>query len=120
MPAYVRLSDLQYPLFEGDIRNEHPEIREDQTWPDFPCPDNFAFVNWVEPPPINFPLQWVEEGTPKLIDGQWRITWQIFERTQEEWDALQAEIKKMREPKARHIHDPAMMQNSGTEPDVIG
>ena len=120
MPAYIRLSNSEYPLFEGDIRNEHPEITEDQTWPDFPCPPDFAFVNWVDPPPHEPPLQYTFEGPPQIIDGQWYMTWQIGERTQEEWDAIQAEIKKMREPKVPPGKDPTKLQNPGATPDVIG
>ena len=120
MTSYIKLSTLEYPLHEGDIRNEHPEIREDQTWPDFPCPPDFALVNWVDPPPHNPPLQYVFEGAPQLIDGKWYMTWQVGEHTQEEWDAIEANIKKIREPRSPPKPNPEDLKKSGTTPDVIG
>ena len=44
MLAFIRLSNLEYPLHEGDIRLEHPEITEDQTGDTFPCPSTFAVI----------------------------------------------------------------------------
>lgn len=35
---------MEYPLYEGDIRLEHPEIREDQTGDTFPCPPTYGVV----------------------------------------------------------------------------
>lgn len=118
MIAYIKLSTLEYPLHEGNIRNEHPEIREDQTWPNFPCPPDYALVNWVEPPVIAPPLQYVTMGKPQLIDGQWYVTWDVCQLTLEEWDAIVEERKK-REPPAQPLRDPQKLLNSGTAPDVI-
>jgi hypothetical protein len=119
MPAYIKLSTQEYPRFEGDIRNEHPEISEDQTWPDFPCPPDYEYVNWVDPPYVEAPLQYAYEGKPELVDGQWYMTWFVGEMTQEEWDARQAMIEKMRN-RTPPGKDPAKLQAEGTAPNVIG
>ena len=107
MAQYIRLSDLQYPFFEGDLRNLHPEIPEEATWPNFPCPDDFAAVAWVNPPPTSPPLEQAVESAPEIIDGHWRMTWTVKTYTQAEWDALQ--------PK-RHPD----LSASGTAPSVEG
>jgi hypothetical protein len=106
MAQYIRLSDLQYPFFEGDLRNVHPEITEDQTGPSFPVVDDFAAVAWVDPPTTNPPLEQAVEGSPEQVDGQWRMTWVVKTYTQAEWDAMQ--------PK-RHPD----LSASGESPDVV-
>lgn len=78
MTAYIKLSTLEYPRHEGDIRNEHPEIREDQTWPDFPCPDTHAFVVETTPPAADFAKQeTAAEIAPKQINGVWTQQWEV-------------------------------------------
>lgn len=78
MIAYIKLSTLEYPRFEGDIRAEHPEILESQTWPDFPCPPTYAPVQHVEPPPFDPERQYLGIDQPeKLEDGSWRARWKI-------------------------------------------
>ncbi len=71
MSTYIKLSTLEYPRYEGDIRLEHSEIREDQTWPDFPCPDTYALVTSVEIPVFNPETQCVNEVPPAQIEGVW-------------------------------------------------
>jgi hypothetical protein len=71
MRTYIKLSTLEYPRYEGDIRFEHPEIREDQTWPDFPCPDTYALVTPVELPEFNPETQCVNEVPPAQVEGVW-------------------------------------------------
>lgn len=102
MSAYIKLSTLEYPRHEGDIRIEHPEILADQTGDSFPCPSTYELVSWVNPPAIT-DMQICYEGAPILIDGAWQITWIVRDATPEE---LTLPV------------DPLDVQ--GTVPDVIG
>ena len=91
MAQYIRLSDLQYPFFEGDIRNLHPEITDDQTGPTFPALQDFAVVAWSNPPPVSPPLEYVFEGQPAQTDaGGWQMTWLVGYYTPEQWAAMTA------------------------------
>lgn len=84
MTAYIKLSTLEYPLHEGDIRLEHPEIREDQTWPDFPCPDTYALVTPVALPEWDQATQTFEELPPEQVDGVWTQQFLVRDMTAEE------------------------------------
>ena len=111
MSAYIKLSTLEYPRHEGDIRAEHPEISEDQTGVSFVCPDTHASVEWVDAPQYDIATQRVSEGAPELVDGKWRMTWVVRQATQEEIDALAEANKPL----------PFMdTTQPGTAPDVIG
>jgi hypothetical protein len=94
MSAYIKLSTLEYPRHEGDIRLEHPEIREDQTWPNFPCPDTYALVNAVPIPEYNFATQRVEELQPTQVDGIWTQQFLVRDMTEQE---LQLRAEKIAE-----------------------
>jgi hypothetical protein len=83
MSSYIKLSTLEYPRHEGDIRREHPEIREDQTWPDFPCPDTYALVEQTPVPEVTRD-QWLSQLPPVLVDGTWRTVWEVRDMTAEE------------------------------------
>lgn len=87
MSTYIKLSTLEYPRHEGDIRLEHPEIREDQTWPNFPCPDTYALVEWIDPPTIDGTTQIVELQQPIQENGMWKMVWAVRSMTAEELDA---------------------------------
>lgn len=87
MTAYIKLSTLEYPRHEGDIRNEHPEINEDQTWPDFPCPDTYALVEWVEPPAADWSAKEVaEQLPPEQVGGTWKVQWRVKVLSDEEYE----------------------------------
>jgi hypothetical protein len=114
---------MEYPLHEGDIRNEHPEIREDQTWPNFPCPPTYALVEWVDPPLVDPPLEYCYEGNPELVDNKWRMNWQIGKFTQEEWDNILAENDKIKESLKQQqaiANTSEDLAKPGSVPDVIG
>lgn len=90
MSAYIKLSTLEYPRHEGDIRIEHPEIREDQTWPNFPCPDTYALVTPVQIPSYNEETQCAEEIAPVQIEGMWTQQFLVRDLTTEELEARAA------------------------------
>lgn len=115
MTAYIKLSTLEYPRHEGDIRLEHPEIREDQTWPNFPCPDTYALVEWVEPPAVNRENKEVLHELPPIQEnGVWKMAWGVRVLSD-------AEIAQQKEAYAAMMQliDPSTAQ-AGTAPDIVG
>ena len=84
MITYIKLSTLEYPRHEGDIRLEHPEILESQTGDTFPCPGTYAPVSNTEPPEIS-DSQTLEQ--PQAIQdefGNWILSWSVRDLTPEE------------------------------------
>lgn len=79
MSSYIKLSTLEYPLYEGDIRLEHTDITEDQTGENFPCPPTYAKVQYVEPYKVNEETHVCYETAPESRDGKWYMTWGIRE-----------------------------------------
>lgn len=86
MTAYIKLSTLEYPRHEGDIRLEHPEIGEEQTGDSFPCPDTYALVMLIDTPEYNRETQTFEELPPTQIDGVWTQQFLVRDMTAEELD----------------------------------
>ena len=87
MSAYIKLSTLEYPRHEGDIRLEHQEIREDQTGATFPCPDTYALVTQTDRPNFDSATQAVYELAPVQNNGTWTTVWAIRALTDEELEA---------------------------------
>ena len=97
---YIKLSTLEFPRHEGDIRLEYPEIPESQTGDTFPCPDTYAPVVSVEPPEIT--NNQVFEAGPPVQDesGNWKINWIVRDLTPEELQSikdLEERVRKERE-----------------------
>lgn len=86
MTAYIRLSTLEYPRHEGDIRLENPEILETQTGATFPCPDTYVLVTPIDTPEYNRETQTFEELSPTQIDGVWTQQFLVRDMTAEELD----------------------------------
>ena len=95
MSAYIKLSTLEYPRHEGDIRIEHPNIREDQTYPNFPCPDTYALVTPIQIPSYNDETQCVEELQPIQIEGVWTQQFLVRDLTAEELEAKAAWLAQL-------------------------
>jgi hypothetical protein len=87
---YIKLSTLEFPRYEGDIRLEHPDITADQTGPSFPCPNTYASVQYVVAPSI--PSTQVAEMQPPVQDesGNWKMAWAVRDLTQDEIQTAQA------------------------------
>jgi hypothetical protein len=89
MSNYIKRSTLEYPVHEGDIRLEYPDIAEHLTGAEFPCPDTFSKVVEVEPPEVNPAVEVFYELTPVLqADGKYYKSWAIRELTEEEKDTV--------------------------------
>jgi|APCry1669189034_1035192.scaffolds.fasta_scaffold29309_2 hypothetical protein len=84
MSYYIKLSTLDYPRHQGDIRLEHPEIGDE-----FICPNTYAEV--FDPNDFTFDkhLQTVHEEPPSLIDGKWYKNYVIKNYTQQELDEIE-------------------------------
>lgn len=83
MSAYIKLSTLEYPRHEGDIRLEHPEIGDE-----FVCPSDYAEVAETPQPDFVEKDQRVYELPPENIDGVWTMVWAVHTYTQEEKDFM--------------------------------
>ena len=115
--SYLKLSTMEYPLFEGDIRLEHPEISEFQTGDTFPCPENFVKVKEIEHP--NFDAsqnQYVKEQMPQQIDGVWTQVFSVETYTAEELKQIE-EFKKMQ--RAKSMPSIPDTSGSGSAPNVV-
>jgi len=113
MSAYIKLSTLEYPRYEGDIRLEHPEILESQSGGAFPCPETYAPVTWVDAPEYNPETQTAYELAPINADGVWSMVWFMRDLTQEEIDS----INEFKQLQLGQLPD---LTQQGSEPNVIG
>lgn len=95
MSAYIKLATLEYPRHEGDIRREHPEITEDQTGPDFPCPATYALVEETPYPEFIPHLQVAYQINPVQTNGAWKQVWEVRDLTAEEIANREEEIRKL-------------------------
>ena len=93
--SYLKLSTMQYPLHEGDIRLEYPEITEDQTGATFPLPDGYVAVEQTSPPSFDAATQYVKQGAPVLVNGVWQSTWVVNDYTATQITNRQKRIAEM-------------------------
>ena len=81
--AYIRISNKEYPIHEGDIRLEHPEIGEL-----FICPVDFAPVYQQFIPIYDQMKQTCFETKPVLTETGWVTTFEIRDLTEQEINYL--------------------------------
>ena len=112
---YIKIATLEYPLYEGDIRLEYPEITEDQTGDKFPCPDTYALVNVPDAPEYNEDTQTILESAPTQTNGVWSVTVSVRDLNVEEL-AIRASILEMREKSTPLKHKTNL---AGNTPNVI-
>lgn len=111
MTTYIKLSTLEYPLHEGDIRLAHPDIPEHLTHPNFPCPDDYAEVVAVLPE-HNSETHYVQELAPKQINGIWQAQFAVTAFTQ-------TQLAEMHEQAYGGVEPPPPITSSGGIPNVI-
>ena len=120
---YIRLSDGMFPLYEGDIRLEHPEITENQTGDTFPCPSGYALVE-IDPEPTHNPMEQTIQLLPPLCtNGVWRCEWSpVTELSSEAKAAKEAEratyIASLKTPQSTTLYQ--NLDAPGDVPNVIG
>ena len=110
---------MEYPRHEGDIRLEHPEIREDQTGDTFPCPSTYGIVE-IPPRPTDeletyeyyFMDAPVPPGHPSntSTNNNWQMVWVKKTMTDEEIEQVNLLIEERR--KARQ-QEKANTANTG-------
>ena len=86
---------MEYFLYEGDIRLEHPEITEDQTGDTFPVPDGYVFVTQEPMPEFDPSKQDAVMSQPFQKDGNWVTTWELVDLTPEQIQQREAMISEM-------------------------
>lgn len=119
---FLKLSTMQYPLFEGDVRLEHPEITECQTGDTFPCPEDFVKVKEIEYPQIDTTQnQYVIEELPQQIDGVWTQVLKVSVYTDSEIAEIKAARQKMQEQLDKFKPKTPVQDTSGagTPPNVV-
>ena len=79
MTAYIKLATREFPLYQGDIRLEHPEIGAD-----FICPDTYAPVEYTEPPEFDHINMRRGYDAPIKVGDKWFASWFVRAATPEE------------------------------------
>jgi len=124
MTTYIKLTTGEFPRYEGDIRLEHPEIREDQTGETFPCPSDYAPVEIMTAPKIDLKTQTTELLPPQKIHGVWLAFWSdVRLLTQQELDnnAAIAAYQKSLDQNAGYVSPINFdLDASGGVPNVVG
>lgn len=110
---FLKLSTMQYPVQEGDIRLEYPEISEAQTGDNFPLPADYVKVEQTTPPTYVPATQYLTQSTPIQVGQTWQSVWVVNDMTAEQI-AMLAELNKPRQRKNR-----PPTTNSGSIPNVI-
>ena len=110
---FLKLSTMQYPIQEGDIRLEHPEITEDQTGATFPVLADYVEVVQTDQPSFDQKTQYLSQSAPVQANGVWQSVWVVNDFTAEQL----AEMAEIRKAFVRKNRPPTT--NSGTAPNVI-
>lgn len=112
--TYINTTTLQYPLFQGDIRLEFPNMGEE-----FVLPDGYAeivSIPWPEDYDVN--LFRVVELAPENVDGVWMQRFDIVAKTE-----IEIENEKnfyLEFVKQNKQFEPPDLTAPGSAPDVIG
>ena len=109
MSFYIKLSTLEYPRHEGDIRLEHPEIPDGLTGDEFPCPDTYAKVKMNYVDSYDYMRQKIIPQNPKLVNGEWVCDFTLVDLTADEI----AELVKQKE-----MANP-LLSKKGSQPNVV-
>lgn len=65
MSTYIKLSTLDYPRHIGDIELDPAGI------------EDYALVEWVDPPIFNIDYQYCSQSQPVKKSGKWYVNWEI-------------------------------------------
>lgn len=116
MNFYLKLSTMEWPLYEGDIRLEHPNISEELTGESFPCPDGYALVKQDPMPQYDSTLARLNILPPVFENNTWVAKWSDPVYFTED-ELAQMEQDKRDNLKNLKIRDLSL---KGSAPDVIG
>jgi hypothetical protein len=85
MNTYIKIATGEFPLHEGDIRLEYPEILESQTGETFPCPDTYAPLFYGVRPTYDERTQYLHLLAPsQRPNGMWKAEWEVRNLTAEQ------------------------------------
>ena len=115
--SYLKLDTMEYPLYEGDIRITHREIKQTQTGDTFPVPEGYAFVNETAQPTDINDDQYITIATPVQINGEWFQSWTVNTFTPEELEAIAKVREAEREANKKPV--PMSVDVDGAAPNVI-
>ena len=111
--AYINTLTLEYPLHEGDIRNEYPQIGEVFLLP------NDVFVEVEDTPLPSFGEdEALAEHAPELVDGRWIRQFSVRMLTAEELEDRRVR-EEFRIKRFGHETTPQDLLIPGSAPDVI-
>jgi hypothetical protein len=83
--VYIDLDTGAFPLYQGDIRWQNPEIPELLTGDAFPCPPRYARVVFDPQPPYDADTEQTTWALPPVFDGaQWHVSYMVVPLTEEE------------------------------------
>jgi len=112
MSVYIKISTLEYPRYEGDIRLEHPEIADV-----FVCPETYAPVEEVVAPEFDYVTQTAYQLPPVNTNNIWCMAWAVRDLTAQELEDRRVweEAEKIKHGSVR-----TNINVAGSTPDVIG
>jgi len=89
--AYIHIESGKYPLYEGDIRLDYPDMGEE-----FVLPEGYAEVQNTpesEKPPVVAGETVRQPNAPQLVDGYWVQSWEVIpipEDIKDEYNEIKA------------------------------
>lgn len=107
MIAYIKVATQEYPLHQGDIILEHPELENN-----FVLPEGYAPVRIATPPAYDKSVSVLESQPPVLQNGEWIANWSVRMLTPEELQLREqlppiiAEMDRLREESEIKIPEP--------------
>ena len=88
MIIYMNIATRQVPFYEGTLRELFPDIPEELTGEDFPVPEGYARVKWVDTPEHDTETQYAIWAPPHFIDGEWCMRWWIRNYTPQQLEQI--------------------------------
>jgi hypothetical protein len=89
--SYIHIESGKYPLYEGDIRLDYPDMGEE-----FVLPEGYAEVQDTpesEKPAVVAGETVRQQNAPQLVDGSWVQSWEVIPIPEEikiEYDEIKA------------------------------
>lgn len=108
MSNYINLRTGMFPVHQGDIRLEYPEMGVE-----FVCPEEYALIEEVLPPAYDEMTEFLAM-TVENINNKWGMVWSIKPLPEDKIKELKLEIAKRNSPHSGHLID-----TPGTAPNVI-
>lgn len=105
--AYRKRDTGQYPVFQGDIRLEYPDMGET-----FVCPDTYEPV-YASTPPLLTASERLSEAQPVMLSGRWVQQFEVVAIPTPEPEPSKVEFPKRPKP-TRPTGRPAIFPTEAT------